>query len=350
MTKKSYPLIDVFKFISALTIIAIHTQPFLNYTDSFLYIPYSFIKCFAIPFFFVSSSYLFFSKIDINNMSSDLSRTYLKKWLKRLLQLYIIYSIVNMVLMFSEWKSKDILYWIEFILLGNGNGYLWFFAALIGSVLIIFGTMSLIQKIFPSKRVQLLLIVILLLIVLLPMILLQFYYGVFKNGIFEYFINEYYGYFDNVRNIVSGLYYCLIGVLIVLLNKIYNAIINRVLLLISVVDAYIEYYFVMSNNLCKEEYSTFLLSFVYIFLMLECLHYNREIKCSLFLRKASNVIYFQHRYVLIAITAVSKIFKVNVLSDNIILFLTTVIIMCVLTGLYMWLERTKMKKIIRYLY
>ncbi len=61
--RKQYALIDLLKLLSAVMIIAIHTQPFFGHESSVLYYPYAYLKCFAIPFFFVSSSYLFFPSI-----------------------------------------------------------------------------------------------------------------------------------------------------------------------------------------------------------------------------------------------------------------------------------------------
>jgi peptidoglycan/LPS O-acetylase OafA/YrhL len=59
---KTFPLIDILKFVSALSIISIHTQPMLGVQDSVFYFLYLWLQCFAIPFFFVSSAFLFFSK------------------------------------------------------------------------------------------------------------------------------------------------------------------------------------------------------------------------------------------------------------------------------------------------
>lgn len=149
---KDYSLIDLLKFLSAVTIIAIHTQPFLGYTNSWLYPFYGFLKCFAIPFFFVSSAYLFFSRIDFSDFGGKNSRAYLKKWCKRLLQLYLVYSAVNACLMLGGILNMQVSDWIRFILIGTGNGYLWFFAALLEAVLLIYVLVCAAQKLTWGGR------------------------------------------------------------------------------------------------------------------------------------------------------------------------------------------------------
>lgn len=50
--------IDLFKFVMAICVIAIHTQPFVNRKGTiFLKIYNNFVNC-AVPFFFMSSGYL----------------------------------------------------------------------------------------------------------------------------------------------------------------------------------------------------------------------------------------------------------------------------------------------------
>lgn len=92
--RKQYSMVDILKFISAIMIVAIHTQPFLGHQDSIFYYPYAYLKCFAIPFFFVSSSFLFFSKFFSTGERNE-QISYYKKWIKRIGGLYFVYSVIN---------------------------------------------------------------------------------------------------------------------------------------------------------------------------------------------------------------------------------------------------------------
>lgn len=89
-SKKVYESIDLFKFIAAILVVAIHSKPFV-YDDSMNY----FFTCFcriAVPYFFICSSFLFFSK----------EKPDIKKYSKRLISLYIAWFIIELPFVYQR--------------------------------------------------------------------------------------------------------------------------------------------------------------------------------------------------------------------------------------------------------
>ena len=68
--KRSYPFVDLTKYIAAVMVIMIHTNPLGAAQDSWLYtFTYTILRN-ALPFFFLSSSYFFFKKRNWSKYSS----------------------------------------------------------------------------------------------------------------------------------------------------------------------------------------------------------------------------------------------------------------------------------------
>lgn len=80
---QNYKSVDVFKFLAAILVMALHTQIFYG-NETLCY----YTRCFcriAVPFFFCISSYLFWVK-----------KTSLKKYAKRILTLYLVWFIIEL--------------------------------------------------------------------------------------------------------------------------------------------------------------------------------------------------------------------------------------------------------------
>ena len=84
---KKYNSIDLFKIFMAVFVVAIHTQPFIEKK----YYLYSLIIRSAVPFFFMCSGYLLYSKIEVSN---DDYRIVILNYVKKIAQLYLIWSII----------------------------------------------------------------------------------------------------------------------------------------------------------------------------------------------------------------------------------------------------------------
>lgn len=55
---KTYSNIDLLKFIAAIFVVAIHTDPLVNCKEEIFYYPLNMIFLTAVPFFFLSTGFL----------------------------------------------------------------------------------------------------------------------------------------------------------------------------------------------------------------------------------------------------------------------------------------------------
>ncbi len=131
--------IDIFRYVCALMVVIIHTNPFCTGSLAPLGV---FLKQFfarvAVPYFFVVSGYFLFKKLD-----KDEKKGYLAAWSQ--IKTYFIWSIpyilINFVAVFGEGFSfisfaKDVV--VRFFIYGQSSHF-WFFPALIyGTVAVTF--------------------------------------------------------------------------------------------------------------------------------------------------------------------------------------------------------------------
>ena len=90
---KHIPSVDLVKFIMAIFVVAIHTlQPFIATLPIVWSKILNFLIGLAVPFFFVTSGFLLCEKLKVKDYSEKL--LYMRKWLKRTLRLYIIWTII----------------------------------------------------------------------------------------------------------------------------------------------------------------------------------------------------------------------------------------------------------------
>ena len=62
-TKKDFKGIDLIKFIMAIFVVAIHTHPFEGLSENVFIQFWNIIVRFAVPYFFIASGFLLFSKV-----------------------------------------------------------------------------------------------------------------------------------------------------------------------------------------------------------------------------------------------------------------------------------------------
>lgn len=141
--QSEYNAIDIMKFVCTLLVVAIHVSPFgssgirivelINYVTKFCFVRI------AVPIFFVCSGFFLFRKTDYNNFSIEP----VKRYVIRLLKLYVIWSIIYLPLCFSDILNapKGVLFGIlryvkNFFLVGSYY-HLWYFTALIFATIVI---------------------------------------------------------------------------------------------------------------------------------------------------------------------------------------------------------------------
>lgn len=132
-SKKQYGAIDIAKYVSALLVVAIHTYPFWEVSETFNTFFIAVVCRLAVPFFFVTSAFFFFGKVRRENMDAE-NRLYI--YLRRLLILYLVwtvlyipYTVWNYVSAGVTWLSP--LAWLRDFFLNGSYYHLWFLPALI---------------------------------------------------------------------------------------------------------------------------------------------------------------------------------------------------------------------------
>ncbi|WP_455537614.1 acyltransferase family protein [Terrisporobacter sp.] len=127
--------IDYMKLLCAFLVVAIHTHPFKDITNIIYYYFSEVLVRIAVPFFFVSSGYFYIKSLIIE-------RNVFKKYIIRLLKIYISWSLIYLVLQLfiTINLKKSILnmmrnFIIEFLIYGSYY-HLWYIIALIISIII----------------------------------------------------------------------------------------------------------------------------------------------------------------------------------------------------------------------
>lgn len=133
MSKGYHTLTDIFKFVGAILIIAIHTQPFDNQKILSFIINIQLARL-IVPLFFVFSSYYLFKKIH----STQTNRTYiLKNYIYNLIKIYLIACLLYTPLTIFINRNQLTIPLLLYKFFYNGLYYhLWFFLALIYSTVL----------------------------------------------------------------------------------------------------------------------------------------------------------------------------------------------------------------------
>ena len=123
-------IIDLFKFFASFLVVSIHAQPFYGGSADYYY------NCFsvsAVPFFFCVSSYLFFLK----------ESSSIKKYLKRILLLYLVWFIIELPLVFMRFSQYptiegSVMSFIKGFFLQNTFYASWFLMASCEALLLVY--------------------------------------------------------------------------------------------------------------------------------------------------------------------------------------------------------------------
>ncbi len=142
--KKTYGILDVTKFISALFVIAIHCAPFAEVNASFNLFYVQILARLAVPFFFTASGWLFFRKIDPTlGWKHDENKKALRHYWKRIFKLYLVWSVLYIPLLAISWiqggfDTSTGLRLIRDILINGTYYHLWFLPALLLGVPLVY--------------------------------------------------------------------------------------------------------------------------------------------------------------------------------------------------------------------
>ncbi len=122
---KSYEVIDITKFIFAILVIGIHTEPFSS--NIWLDRGFGIVTRLCVPFFFTMSAFFLFKKS--GGGVQDLE--YIKKYIKKIATMYFVWTIIYIPFSINDFGHQRLAANL-YILMWKGNGYgLWY---LLGTV------------------------------------------------------------------------------------------------------------------------------------------------------------------------------------------------------------------------
>ena len=134
--------LDLAKFVCAILIVIIHADPFGDYSKILSYGFRNIICTVAVPFFFISSGYIFISKI--NSLPTNEEKwQYYKKYILRLIKMYLCWSAVYFVFVLIKWNRAGfsvalVLEYVRDFFFEGSYSTIWFLPALISAASIVF--------------------------------------------------------------------------------------------------------------------------------------------------------------------------------------------------------------------
>ncbi len=143
--KAQYPAVDLMKFLLAIVVVSIHTDPF---TGTALNEPWGMITRVAVPFFFLSSAFFLFRSLPLEKGFFCANRAAVWKTIRRILLLYLIASLVYLPISHLKFDG-GILQLLSALLFKGVYSHLWFLPALALSILLT----ALLLQVFRTRAV-----------------------------------------------------------------------------------------------------------------------------------------------------------------------------------------------------
>ena len=205
---KQYRTVDLFKFICALLIIVLHTAPFASYSKVLTFGLRNIVTVVAVPFFFVASGFIAFSKI--NSLETECEKNkYMVKHTKRLALMYVIWSAIYFVFVVTNWIQKGfkgiyILEYIKDFFFEGSFSTIWFLPAVLTATLLVF---------FLRKKLSYKTIFLIAIPFYVFTLLGSSYYGLIDNvPVIGNIYDAYYSFFDTIKNgVCFGFIYVALG-------------------------------------------------------------------------------------------------------------------------------------------
>ena len=119
--------IDLFRYICAVLVVAIHTRPFEEFSTFLGFFFSQVLTRVAVPFFFVVAGYFYIAKL-------EKGKTPFFKYIKRLLVTYLLWSMVYYAYDFFSEGVLSIKSFVYSFLINGSCYHLWFFPAIIFAV------------------------------------------------------------------------------------------------------------------------------------------------------------------------------------------------------------------------
>lgn len=334
-----YSCIDLMKFVASILVICIHTHPFYHISKDFNYLFVHLITRIAVPFFFISSGFFFFKKI--NKYGHQIG--FLYKYLKRLLLIFGIWLLIYFPFSFIfpylklQYHHPIFLKNYLFSILYIGSfSHLWFFPALILSISLLF---------FLSRYMKLRMLLLISIALYLFGTLGDTYYHLksfdFVEIIHDWIRREFW---TSRNGLFFGLPFVTIGAVISNLNLdliSYNKI--KVGVSLSFVLLLIEFLFIKINQWAIDYNMYIMLMPFSFFFFLYLIHAKRLIPYSGLLRDYSLLIYGFH-YLPVALIRVLQDYKIVQPIKNHYLFLIALSSSLIFSYLFIMISKKKTRR------
>ena len=151
MEKVYYKAIDYAKVICAILVVCVHTGPLLSINEEMNFFLVQVLARCAVPFFFLSSAFFFFKKIDRSkDLDEDCNIHALRKYLFHLGRMYLFWSLVYFSIQIVIWIAGGftmhsfLLYVRDFFFRGSYY-HLWFLPALMLGVFLVYTLLSVLK-------------------------------------------------------------------------------------------------------------------------------------------------------------------------------------------------------------
>ena len=207
---KQYKTLDLAKFVCAILIIIIHTAPFSSYSNILSFLFRNIVCVIAVPFFFLTSGFLAFKKLD--SLSGEEKKSYIKKYLKRIAVMYLIWSAIYFVFVVIKWTRGDfsiysVLEYIKDFFFEGSYSTIWYLPALFSATLLVY----LLHKKLSYKK-----IFIISCVIYVFTLGGSSYYGLVTDvPAVKAVYDLYYSFFDSIKNgVLFGMIFVSMGALV----------------------------------------------------------------------------------------------------------------------------------------
>lgn len=144
MEKVYYKAIDYVKIIAAILVVCVHTGPFLSMNEELNFFVVQVLARCAVPFFFLSSSFFLFSKIDRNEgLNTEKNLRHLKNYVVHLGRMYLFWTCIYLSIQMVIWivngfTLKSLLVYVRNFFFTGSYYHLWFLPALLFAVVFVY--------------------------------------------------------------------------------------------------------------------------------------------------------------------------------------------------------------------
>lgn len=207
---KQYKTLDLAKFICAILIIIIHTAPFGSYSKMLTFGFRNIICVIAVPFFFLTSGFLAFKKI--GTLDGEERKHYVRRYLKRIVVMYLIWSAVYFVFVAIKWirggfSVSRVLEYVKDFFFEGSYSTIWFLPALFTATLLVY---------LLHKKLNYRTIFAIACVIYLFTLGGSSYYGLaVKVPAIRMVYNLYYSFFDSIKNgVCFGMIFVSMGAMV----------------------------------------------------------------------------------------------------------------------------------------